>query len=201
MTAAFTTNYVRAEAGLRIRQSLVPGRSAATRQQVLPGPIVFDTLFAASAGASATGITAAIRGQLWRLIQRGRSGDSVERHGGFYRPRYQTRSELFVQDELCFDRFPSGDFGYAVLGSARVSIRCVFPTRRYAVASSPVPGYRTISDAPRNPDPQRHCLVAVPESPGERTSRCRASLCRGRRTSTACAGSSAIDKCRCRSVT
>jgi hypothetical protein len=73
----------------------------------LSPPRVFDTLFVATTETAATGTTAAIRGQLWRLLNVDVWGVRWN-DAGFYRPQYQTRSELFLKTNM-LDRFPSGN--------------------------------------------------------------------------------------------
>jgi len=112
----------------------------------------FDTVFIGPREPSATALTAAIRGQLWRVIQTDVSAIRWNDTLGFYRPHYQTRSELFIRTNL-HERFPTNDFGlmFSVVHEYRSGVR--FPIRGAPVQGSTaqtidvvsVPGYRTIS--------------------------------------------------------
>jgi hypothetical protein len=143
LDSSFTTKYVRGEAGVRLFNLWLLGGVLHRDSTVLPGPIVFDTLFRRHTGSGATGITAAVRGQLWRLIHADlyaiRWGDS-----GFYRPRYQTRSELSVKTNL-LRQFPTGDFGLLFSAVHEYRSRALFPTPTAAIPIAFVPDYRTIS--------------------------------------------------------
>jgi hypothetical protein len=138
----YGTTYVRAEAGLRLRNVWFLGGVLRRDSVQLAAPKIYDTLFTQRWDGSATGVTAAIRGQVWRLIHADvwavRWNDST----GFYRPRYQTRSELFVRTNL-LDRFPSNNFGFqfSAVHEYRSSVR--FPVGRVAFLEAP--GYRTVS--------------------------------------------------------
>lgn len=139
--STFTSNYVRAEAGLRVRQLWLVGGVIRRDSVRLPAPNVFDTTFVAVGEGAANGVTAGIRGKLWRILNADVSAIRWADTTGFYRPRYQTRSELFLRTSL-LDKFPSGDFG--ILASLVHEYRSGmnFP----AVGGvETVPGYRTFS--------------------------------------------------------
>ncbi len=139
--SSFAANYVRGEAGLRVRNIWLLGGVMRRDSVRLSPPRAFDTTFVPAGDAAATGLTVGIRGQLWRLIHADVSAIRWNDSSGFYRPRYQTRSELYLHTNL-LQRFPTGDFG--ILASAvheyRDGVR--FPTAN-GVAFTP--GYRTIS--------------------------------------------------------
>ena len=192
---------LRARRGRAARsQSVVPRRSDAARQRQPASRRASSTRCSRrTRRPTATGVTAAIRGQVWRLIHVDLSGDSLERLAGFYRPRYQTRSELFVKTNL-LRPFPTGDFGIMVVGRSRV------PIGRALSASATSDAARPCRATARSRRCSKFGFSARPSrgssgiSWASATRRCRSSSCRGRRTSTAYGGSSAIDKCRCHSV-
>ncbi len=146
--SSFTATYIRGEAGLRIHNLWLLGGILRRDSVRLTPPSQFDTLFFGLREFRATAATAAIRGQLWRFIQADVSALRWSDTTGFYRPRYQTRSELFVRTNLR-DRFPTNDFGlmFSVVHEYRSGVR--FPVRDTTAAAGfdviPVPGYRTIS--------------------------------------------------------
>jgi len=138
----FTANYLRAELGLRVKNLWLIGGMLRRDSVRLSPPHVFDTTFTTRREAATTGTTVAVRGQLWRLIHADVSAIRWKDSLGFYRPRYQTRSELFVRTNL-LQRFPTNDFGLmaSVVHEYRSGIR--FPVGTTGVLTAP--GYRTIS--------------------------------------------------------
>lgn len=144
--SSFSTNYARVEAGLRVK-SLWLLAGAIYRDSVrLAAPSVFngpnsDSAFVQANDLSAKGLTVALRGRLWKAFQADAQAIRWTDTTGFYRPQYQTRSELFVKTNM-LDRFPSGDLG--ILGSVVHEYRSSshFPT---ANDISTAPGYRTLS--------------------------------------------------------
>jgi hypothetical protein len=138
----FTAHYLRAEVGLRVKSLWLIGGALHRDSVLLSPPHVFDTTFTPRREPAATGTTVAIRGRLWRLVNADisaiRWGDSL----GFYRSRYQTRSELFIRSNF-LQRFPTNDFGLmaSVIHEYRSGVR--FPVGSTDVTT--LTGYRTIS--------------------------------------------------------
>jgi len=105
---------LRAEVGVRVRDVWVSGgvvrRGATTllpaadldRAAARPGALRVEQ--------EATGATLALRGRLYRAINVDAWAVRWNDSTGFYRPRYQTRSELYIQTNL-LNRFPRGNFG------------------------------------------------------------------------------------------
>jgi hypothetical protein len=123
---------LRAEAGLRLRDVWVSGGVLRRGATTLLPPAEFDTAYARPtamrAEAAASGVTAALRGRLWRAINVDawavRWADST----GLYRPQYQTRSELYLQTSL-LDRFPRGNFGLLASLAHEYRSNTYFPVR------------------------------------------------------------------------
>lgn len=140
--SSFTANYLRAEVGLRVKNLWFIGGAIRRDSVRLSAPHVFDTTFTPRGEGAATGTTVAIRGQLWRLLHADVSAIRWSDSLGFYRPRYQARSELFVRSNF-LQRFPTGDFGLmaSAIHEYRSGIR--FPVGTTGVLTAP--GYRTIS--------------------------------------------------------
>jgi hypothetical protein len=138
----YSAMYVRGEAGVRVRNLWLLGGILRRDSVQLTPPSIYDTTFTSRWDASATGVTAAIRGQLWRLVNADISAVRWNDTAGFYRPRYQTRSELFVKTNL-LDRFPSNNFGllFSAVHEYRSGVR--FPVGK--TSSREAPGYRTIT--------------------------------------------------------
>jgi len=138
----FTAKYLRAEVGLRVKSLWLIGGALRRDSALLSPPRVFDTTFTPRREPTATGTTVAIRGKLWRLVNADVSAIRWSDSLGFYRPRYQTRSELFIRSNF-LQRFPTGDFGLmaSIVHEYRSGTR--FPVDQSDVAI--LPGYRTIS--------------------------------------------------------
>lgn len=138
----FSANYLRAQVGLRVHNLWFLGGVIRRDSVTLSAPRIFDTLFAARREPLANGVTAAIRGQVWRLINADISAVRWADSLGYYRPRYQTRSELFIQSAF-LRRFPTNNFGLktSIVHEYRSGVR--FPVRASSVFTTA--GYRTIS--------------------------------------------------------
>jgi hypothetical protein len=144
--SSFSAMYYRAEAGLRVHNLWLVGGVLHRDSTLLSPPTIFnpanpDSALNRAVGFAATGATFAIRGQLWRIVHADVSAIRWNDTTGFYRPRYQTRSELFVRTNL-LRQIPSGDFG--LLGSIVHEYRSStnFPIGGTVVRAT---GYRTLS--------------------------------------------------------
>jgi hypothetical protein len=140
--SSFVADYVRAEIGLRVKNLWLVGGALRRDSVRLSPPRVFDTTFTGRREATAKGVTVAVRGQLWRLINADVSAIRWDDSLGFYRPRYQTRSELFIRSNF-LQRFPTNDFGLmaSIVHEYRSGVH--FPVDKTDVLT--LPGYRTIS--------------------------------------------------------
>jgi hypothetical protein len=144
--SSFSTNYARIEAGLRVKDLWLLGGVIHRDSVRLSPPSVFnptdpDSAFVGVNDLSANGVTVAIRGRLWRFLQADAQAIRWTDTTGFYRPQFQTRSELFVKTNM-LQRFPSGDLGIlaSIVHEYRSSTH--YPT---LADISTAPGYRTIS--------------------------------------------------------
>jgi len=109
------TSY-RAEAGVRVKDLWLIGgvlRRGATTLLPAAG-LDEDSSYSRSGAArvegAATATTAAIRGRLYGPLYADAWAVVWSDSTGLYRPRYQTRSELYLQTNL-LQRFPRGNFG------------------------------------------------------------------------------------------
>ena len=136
-----TSKFVRGEAGIRIFNLWFLGGVLSRDGIRLPPAIVYDTNFTVRETGIGTAYTAAIRGRVWGPIHTDLSGVRWV-NPGFYRPQYQTRSELSVRTNL-IERIPSGNFGltFALVHEYRSGV--VFPFA--AAAQDTAGGYRTFS--------------------------------------------------------
>lgn len=136
-----TMNYIRGEGGVRVHGLWLLGGVIRRDSTTLAPPKLIDSIFVAQQEAPATGVTAAIRGRVWKAINADfwavRWNDST----GVYRPRYQTRSELYVATNL-IERFPTGNFGFLFSVVHEYRSGANFPTANGVDVTT---GYRTIS--------------------------------------------------------
>ena len=128
---ASQTNF-RAEAGIRLRDFWVSGgvmRRAATTL-LPPAELIRDTVVGTAVRLEdeATARTVAVRGRLFKALYADAWGIAWNDSGGFYRPKYQSRAELFIQTNL-LDRFPRGNFGLltSLAHEYRSSVRFPLP--------------------------------------------------------------------------
>jgi hypothetical protein len=105
---------LRAEAGIRVRDVWLSGGLLRRGATTLLPPADFDTAYARPgairAEGEAIGRTVAIRGRLYKAVNVDAWALAWGDSAGLYRPRYQARSELYIQTSL-LDRFPRGNFG------------------------------------------------------------------------------------------
>lgn len=151
--SSITSNYERADLGLRVKNLWLLGGMIRRGAVRLSPPSIFDTPKDSVAAAArpndltvrsegpATGATIGVRGQLWRLIHADAWAVRWNDTTGFYRPRYQTRSELYLHTNL-LDKFPSGHLGItaSIVHEYRSGVN--FPV---GDGVQTAPGYRTIS--------------------------------------------------------
>jgi hypothetical protein len=107
------TSY-RAEAGVRLRDLWLSGGMIRRGPTTLLPPAELGRQYigrtAILSEGSATATTLGLRGRLWRAINVDAWAVAWGDSTGLYRPKYQTRSELYIQTNL-LDRFPHGNFG------------------------------------------------------------------------------------------
>jgi hypothetical protein len=140
--SSFTANDMRAEAGIRVKRLWLVGGILRRDSIGNAAPRIFDTVYARRGDPSATGAEVAIRGQLWRILQADVSAIRWNDSSGMFRPRYQTRSELFLHTNM-LHQFPSGNLGISASLVHEYRSGVNFPVAPDGVIA--VPGYRTIS--------------------------------------------------------
>ena len=136
----------RLEAGVRIRDLWVSAGMLRRGATTLLAPAEIDSIYAKAAAVrterEATGRVVSARGRLWRGVNVDAWALAWSDSTGYYRPRYQTRSELYIQTNL-LDRFPGGNFGLLTSLAHEYRSGSRFPT--VTDSSRTAPGYRTIS--------------------------------------------------------
>lgn len=93
----------------------------------LPAPQVYDSTFVRSHEGPATGTFAIVQGTIYRALKADAFAVRWSDSTGFYRPRYQTRTELYIATNL-LNRFPSGNFGLLLSGVHEYRSSTRFPT-------------------------------------------------------------------------
>jgi hypothetical protein len=150
--SSVTAQYLRGEIGFRVHDLWLLGGLLRRDSVALAPPIIYDTVFARVSEGPATGITAAVRGRVWKIIHADVEAVRWSDTLGYYRPRYQARSELFIRTNW-LNRFPSGNLGIlaALIHEYRSNVR--FPVGVRTITGSDTTltinpataiGYRTI---------------------------------------------------------
>ena len=148
-----TTNNYRAEAAIQVHGLWLVGGVVRRDTAFLPPPRPFDfdtsRIFAPVVDRPATGITAAIRGTIYKAVKADISAIRWNDTAGFYRPRFQSRSEVYIQTKW-LSRFPSGDFGFLYSIVHEYHSNAHYPTFRdnagvLTLGDTIVGGYRTIN--------------------------------------------------------
>ena len=136
----------RLEAGVHVRDLWLSAGVLRRGATTLLAPAEIDTIYAKAAAVrtepEATGRMVSARGRLWRGVNVDAWALAWSDSTGFYRPRYQTRSELYIQTNL-LDRFPGGNFGLLTSLAHEYRSSSRFPTVADSARTSP--GYRTIT--------------------------------------------------------
>ena len=136
----------RLEAGVHVRDLWLSAGVLKRGATTLLAPAEIDTIYAKAAAVrtepDATGRMVGARGRLWRGVNVDAWALAWSDSTGFYRPRYQTRSELYIQTNL-LDRFPGGNFGLLTSLAHEYRSSSRFPT--VADSARTAPGYRTIT--------------------------------------------------------
>jgi hypothetical protein len=113
------------------------------RRDPLPlrAPTIFLSTSADTSDSALDGIFAVVRGRVYKSLYLDAQGIQWSDTGSFYRPRYQTRGEVYVSTSL-LERFPSGNFHF--LGSVAHEYRSssLWPD---STGITRLKGYRTIS--------------------------------------------------------
>jgi len=142
---AARTNY-RAEAGIRVRDLWFSGgvtrRGAGTFLAPAEFARPFEKTPAVRIEGEATARLASIRGRLWKSLYADAWAVAWTDDSGFYRPQYQTRSELYIQTNL-LDKFPRGNFGLLTSLSHEYRSSARFPVNADSIAVAP--GFRVLS--------------------------------------------------------
>lgn len=136
----------RAEVGVRLRDLWLSGGVMKRGKTTLLSPAIFGAQYGQSAAVRTEGEvsarTLAARGRLWRAVNIDAWAVAWNDSAGFYRPKYQTRTELYIQTNL-LNRFPNGNFGLLTSLAHEYRSNSVFPVSGDSVRVAS--GYRMIA--------------------------------------------------------
>jgi hypothetical protein len=135
-----TSNFLRGEAAIRLLGLWFGGGVVRRDSLLLLPPRVFNTGYAAVESPSVTGFTARIEGTLYHALRTKITGIRWNDSSGFYRPRYETRSEVYLATNW-LSRFPSGNFGVLASLSHEYRSKTLYPF-------SASPGTITVTSVP-----------------------------------------------------
>ena len=133
--------FARGEAGVRVGGLWLSAGMLRRDRVLLDAPVIVASSAVPRADAAADALFATIKGRVWKAIYADLQGTQWSDSGGYYRPKYQARSELYVSTRL-LDRFPSGNLH--ILASAVHEYRSstLWPMASGAVR---LKDYRTLS--------------------------------------------------------
>ena len=136
----------RVEAGIRLRDLWLSGGVLRRGPTTLLAAAEFDRRYARASAvkveSAANGRMVAARGRLWRAVNVDAWAIKWDDSTGFYRPQYQTRSELYIQTNL-LDKFPGGNFGLLTSLAHEYRSSTRFPLAGDSARIAP--GYRAIT--------------------------------------------------------
>ena len=133
--------FARVEAGVRLRDVWLSAGFMRRDPVVLDAPRLYRSATVTGIDDARQGWLAAIRGRVWKALYVDAQGIQWADSGGFYRPKYQTRSELYVSTQM-LDRFPTGNFHLLASAAHEYRSSALWPD---AAGIIRLPGYRTIS--------------------------------------------------------
>ena len=117
----------RAEAGVRWSALNVSGGLLVRDSVVIAPAVLFDDDYVAGGDGPIAGPFLAVRGPVWREINVDAWGVMWGDDTGPYRPRYQSRVQLYLATRW-LSRFPSGNFGLILSGTHDFKAAACFPT-------------------------------------------------------------------------
>lgn len=135
------TRSLRGEAGIRLRDLWLSGGVLRRDSTRIEAATIFRRTTAEVIEPSAEGIFATVRGRIWKALYAEAQGVQWNDTGSFYRPKYQTRTELYISTSL-LNRFPSGNFHLLASAVHEYRSSTLWPDSGAPIR---VLGYRTIS--------------------------------------------------------
>ena len=133
--------FARIEAGLRLRDVWITSGVLRRNEALLHAPTIFNKATIDTTESSAQGLFATVRGRVWKAVYADAQGIQWSDTSSFYRPKYQTRAELYLSTSL-LDRFPSGNFHLLASAVHEYRSSSLWPTSTDPIR---LKGYRMIS--------------------------------------------------------
>jgi hypothetical protein len=124
--SSVSSNFMRGEAALRVFRVWLAGGVVRRDSTLLAPPIVFSRTLVPVLEPSATGFTARIDGPIYQALRANIYGIRWNDSVGFYRPRYEARSEIYLATNW-LSRFPSGNFGVRIALWHEYRSKTLFP--------------------------------------------------------------------------
>jgi hypothetical protein len=136
-----TPRFMRGEAGLRVKDVWLSGGILRRDAVLLEAPRIFKRQTLVQSDPALLGQFVTVRGRLWKALYADIQAMQWNDTGWYYRPRYQTRSELYISTSL-LDRFPRKNFHFLASAVHEYRSSSLWPD---SSGTQRVPGYRTIS--------------------------------------------------------
>jgi hypothetical protein len=136
-----SSDFLRGEGGVRLGQLWLSAGMLRRDRVLLDAPRILAPNADAVADDAADALFATVRGRLWKAVYADLQATQWSDSGGYYRPKHQTRSELYVSTRM-LDRFPSGNLHILASASHEYRSATLWPVNGGTVR---IPGYRTLS--------------------------------------------------------
>ena len=143
-TSSAPANFSRAEVGVRVRELWLSGGVMRRDEVLLDAPRIMIAETPDTFDLAATGTFATIRGRVWKSVYANIQGVQWSDTGSFYRPKYQTRSELYISTQL-LDKIPSGNFHMLLSVAHEYRSSSLWPDQSVVGGVTRLPHYRTVS--------------------------------------------------------
>jgi len=135
------TQFARGEVGVRVGNTWLTGGVLRRDPTLLNALRMFRRQTIDTASASLQGIFATVRGRVWKSIYADAQAVQWSDTGSVYRPKYQTRSEVYLSTSL-LGKFPSGNFHLLASAVHEYRSSSLWPDSTQVLR---VKGYRTVS--------------------------------------------------------
>jgi hypothetical protein len=133
--------FARGEVGVRVGRTWLTGGVLRRDPTALNALRMFRSATIDTTSESVQGVFATVRGRVWKSVYADAQAVQWSDTGSLYRPKYQTRTELYVSTSL-LDKFPTGNFHLLASAVHEYRSSMLWPESSGVVR---VKGYRTIS--------------------------------------------------------
>ena len=140
-TSPRNSTFSRVEAGVRVGGLWLSGGLLRRDSVVLDAPTIYRSATPLLVDDARTATFAAVRGKVWKSLYADIQGIQWSDTGSYYRPRYQSRTELYISTPM-LDRFPTGNFHFLLSAAHEYRSHILWPDTAGPIR---VKGYRTFS--------------------------------------------------------